>query len=72
MSDNINPYLTHIGNCGAVNSSPDDERCICGLRQTYFKMQASKKERIKEVVGKSTSEGYKPKSKEEKIELKGD
>jgi hypothetical protein len=32
----------------------------------------TKKERIKEVVRKSTSEGYKPKSKEEKIELKGD
>jgi hypothetical protein len=65
----LESYLQHVGNCGATGSAPDDERCICGLRQTFLK---SKKERIKEVAGKSASEGYKPKSKEEKIELKGD
>ena len=34
----LEPYLVHIGNCGATNSCPIDERCICGLRQTYHKL----------------------------------
>lgn len=34
----LNAYLKHVGNCGASNLSPIDEKCICGLRQIYFKL----------------------------------
>jgi len=33
----LEPYLKHIGNCGASDSCAIDDRCICGLRQIYFR-----------------------------------
>lgn len=34
--EDLKPYLKHIGVCGEDNRlEPDDERCICGLRQIY-------------------------------------
>lgn len=33
---------------------------------------STRKERIKEIKGKSTSEGYTPANEEEEVELKGD
>lgn len=38
MINQLDQYLKHIGNCGASNLCPIDERCICGLRQVYHKL----------------------------------
>ena len=38
MTDVDELEMHHIGNCGAINSpNPMDERCICGLRQIWFR-----------------------------------
>ncbi len=37
--EEVQSYLHHIGNCGAVDSDdPIDDRCICGLRQVWTKL----------------------------------
>lgn len=54
--ERLNPYLVHIGNCGAIDHhehpagempltghpmvDPVDARCICGLREAYLALQA--------------------------------
>lgn len=41
--DELLPYINHIGNCGAVGEKPNDERCICGLRQIWTKLAGNYK-----------------------------
>ena len=41
MINQLDPYLQHIGDCGANNLSAIDESCICGLRQVYHRLTVS-------------------------------
>lgn len=37
--DKLLPYLVHLGNCHVnKNIAPDDERCICDLRQIWVEL----------------------------------
>lgn len=38
MINQLEPYLKHLGNCGASDLCSIDERCICGLRQVYHRL----------------------------------
>ncbi len=34
--ERLTPYVRHVGDCGAIDSDdPMDDRCTCGLRQTW-------------------------------------
>ncbi len=37
--EDLQPYVQHIGNCGAAGSDPEDSRCICGLRQIWMALE---------------------------------
>jgi hypothetical protein len=35
------PYLRHLDECEGDDRDPMDDRCICGLRQVYHKIDTA-------------------------------